>query len=244
MTKLNQIVAIEDTAKKTAELNLTAAYHMIQKDPLFSGIARVYEPKDEEGDQLPPEQTKVQKNVETIFEVVANEMTRFFDLTLTKETANTQAKADIIVDGVTIAKDVPVTYMLQLEKKLADLRTFISKLPLLDPAEEWAHDGTSGVFKSIPTQTHRTKKVPRAFVKAPATDKHPAQVDVFHEDIIVGYWTTVKFSGRISQERQTQLQERINRLIDAVKLAREAANSTEVTDKKIGSALFGYLLGA
>jgi hypothetical protein len=244
MTKLNQIIPLEDTAKKTAELQLTAAYHLIQKDAVFNGISRTYQPDDDEGDKLPQEQTKVQNNVETILEVVANEVGRALDLVFTKEAANTQAKADLVVDGVTIAKDVPVTYLLQLEKQLVHLRSFISKLPLLDPAENWHVDGTTGVFVSDEIQTTRSKKVPRRFVKYEATDKHPAQVDVWHEDVIVGRWTTKKFSGRISQPRQAVLLERVRKLIDAVKVAREAANSIEVTDRKVGTALFGYLFGA
>ena len=52
-------------------------------------------------------------------------------------------------------------------------------------------------------QTLRTKKVPRNHVKAEATEKHPAQVEVYYEDVAVGYWTTVKFSGALpAQPRQ------------------------------------------
>jgi hypothetical protein len=34
-------------------------------------------------------------------------------------------------------------------------------------------------------------------VKAEATEKHPAQVEVYHEDVVVGQWKTVKFSGAL-----------------------------------------------
>ena len=40
------------------------------------------------------------------------------------------AKADLVVDGVTLAKDLPVTYLLFLEKQLTELKAFVSKFHL------------------------------------------------------------------------------------------------------------------
>ena len=92
-------------------------------------------------------------------------------------------------------------------------------------------------------QTTRTKKIPRNHVKSEATEKHPAQVEVYYEDIAVGYWTTVKFSGALPARRVNELLERVLALQTAVKFAREEANNTEVTDQHIGGAIFGYLFG-
>jgi hypothetical protein len=173
---------------------------------------------------------------------VAAALTRLFDVTLTKEAANTQAKADIEIDGFSLAIDVPVTYLLTLEKELVHLRTIVAKLPLLDPAENWSHDGTSGVWVSEEKVTTRTNKVPRAIVLYDATDKHPAQVEKVHEDKLVGYWTTKTFSGRIPQERREVLVKRVDKLIDAVRTARQRANTITVTDRHIGVDIFAYLL--
>jgi hypothetical protein len=87
----------------------------------------------------------------------------------------------------------------------------------------------------------RTKKVPRNHVKAEATEKHPAQVEVYHEDVVVGYWRTVKFSGALPAQRVNELLERVEKLQAAVKFAREDANGTEVTDQKPGKKVFDYL---
>lgn len=243
MTKLNAIIAVEKTAKSEGEKALTHAYQEVQKTPLLSGISRTYQPRDEEGDTLPPESERVQRNVEEILESAAKGLTRLFDVTLTKETANTNATADVVVDGETLLSEVPVTYLLFLEKKLTDLKTFVSKLPVLDPSTNW-HADTSledGVWVSDEVKTTRTKKVPRNHVLAAATDKHPAQVQVYHEDVIVGDWTTKKFSGAVPAARRAALIERVNKLSDAVKVARETANSIEVTDRKAGEAVFEYL---
>lgn len=241
MTKLNQIIAIEKGAKTKAQRAVTDLYHDVQKTQLFGGITRTYRPKDDDGDQLPPESTLVQLRADVILEKMGADMTRLFDVVYTKDVANREAVADVVVDGTTIAIEVPVTYLLFLEKQLTDVRTFISKLPTLDPATQWHWDPAVGAYATEPVETHRSKKVPRVLVKAPATDKHPAQVDVWQEDVIDGYWATTKFSGALPADRVTGLLERVDKLTNAVKFAREQANSITVTDKKIGANLFGYL---
>jgi hypothetical protein len=243
MTKLNQIVAIEKGVKNTVNRDVTDLYHEIQKTPLLSGISRTYRPKDEDGDQLPPESTLVQVKVPTVLDEVAKHLTRLFDVVLTKDAANTVARADVVVGGRTLVADVPVPYLLFLEKQLTDLHTVIKALPVLDPAESWEYDANVAVYRTGVIQTNKTKKVPRNHVKAAATDKHPAQVEMYYEDVSVGTWDTVKFSGAIPAGRRNQLVERVLALQDAVKFAREQANGVEITDRTVGELVFSYLLG-
>jgi hypothetical protein len=243
MTKLNQIIAVEKGVKSKSFQELTEAHHAVQKAALLSGISRTYQPKDEEGEQLPPESTRVQIKAEEVLRQTAATLTRLFDVTATKDWANCVAKADVTVEGRTLVKDVPVSYLLFLEKQLTDLHTFVKKLPVLDAAESWAHDPSSDSWKTEPVRTVKTKKVPRNHVKAEATEKHPAQVEVYYEDIPVGYWTTVKFSGALPARRVNELLERVEALQNAVKFAREEANGTSVTDQHVGEAVFGYLFG-
>lgn len=243
MTKLNQIIAVEKGVKSKSFQELTEAHHAVQKAALLSGISRTYQPKDEEGEQLPPESTRVQIKAEEVLRQTAATLTRLFDVTATKDWANCTAKADVTVDGRALLKDVPVSYLLFLEKQLTDLHTFVKKLPILDAAESWAHDPSSDSWKTDPVRTIKTKKMPRNHVKAEATEKHPAQVEVYYEDIPVGYWTTVKFSGALPASRVNELLERVEALQNAVKFAREEANGTSVTDQHVGEAVFGYLFG-
>jgi|ERR1044072_1232671 hypothetical protein len=241
MAKLNQIISVENGVKSKAKDELTRLYHLIQKTALFTGISRTYTPKDDDGDKLPSESTLVQVKVPEVLESVESALTRLFDVTLTKEVANTEAAADIKVGDVTLATAVPVTYLLFLEKQLVDIRSFIGKLPVLDPAVRWEYDSNSGVNKTDPVQTVKTKKTPRNWVKAEATDKHPAQVEIFYEDLTVGTWTKIDTSGAISSTRRAELLERVDKLITAVKYAREEANSLDVADYTIASDIFGYL---
>jgi hypothetical protein len=241
MAKLNQIIAIEKGVKSKSFQDLTEAHHAVQKPTLLSGISRVYQPKDEEGEQLPPESTKVQIKSEEILRDTAATLTRLFDVTATKDWANCHAKADVTVDGQVLLRDVPVSYLLFLEKQLTDLNTFVKKLPVLDAAESWTFDASADCYRTDAVRTIRTRKVPRNHVKAEATEHHPAQVEVYYEDIPVGYWSTTKFSGSLPARRVHELIARVEKLQAAVKFAREEANGAEVTDQRVGDAVFGYL---
>lgn len=239
--KLNQVIALEKGVKSTAESALTQAYHQLQKPQLLAGQERSYQPKDDEGDTYPPEPVKLQLRVPEVLDSVAQSLTRLFNVTATKDAANQVAVADIVVDGVVVVKDVPVTTLLTLEKKLVDLVTFVSKLPVLDPADTWVFDDTANAWKSSTVRTTKSKKIPRNHVKAEATDKHPAQVEMFTEDVIVGAWSTTKLSGALSAADHRSLLNRVQALQAAVKVAREQANMTEAPDKQIGEAIFNYL---
>ncbi len=243
MPKLNQIIAIEKSTKTKSFQELTEAHHQLQKQALLSGISRTYRPRDEEGEQLPPESTKVQIKAQDIIRQVTESLTKLFDVTATKDWANTKAKADVVVDGKVLLSQVPATYLLFLEKQLTDLHAFVKKLPVLDASENWTFDPAADCWVTEPVQTLRTKKVPRNHVKAEATDKHPAQVEVYYEDVTVGYWRTVKFSGALPAQRVNELLARVEKLQEAVKFAREEANSMEVEEQKIGEKVLQYIFG-
>src|SRR5690606_37924291 len=133
----------------------------------------------------------------------------------------TQAKADVVVNGTVILSQVPATYLLFLEKQLTDLHTFVRKLPVLDASETWTFDNSADCWATEPLQTTKTKKIPRNHVKAEATEHHPAQVEVYYEDVIVGHWRTAKFSRALPATRVNELIERVEKLQQAVKFARE-----------------------
>lgn len=239
--RLHQLLAVEKDIKNEGVRVLTNFYQRAEKAPLLSGIARRYRPVTDEGEKLPPESTIVQLRIEESFPEIQGAMTKLFDLVLSKEDANQSAKADIVVDGMVLVAGVPVCALLFLEKQFTDLSTMVDKLPVLDPSERWEKDSAQNCWATIPVETHRTKKIPRPFVKSPATDKHPAQVEVVHEDEVVGYWNTTKFSGAIPADRKAMLKTRVAKLRQAIKVAREDANTARVGERKMGDALFNYL---
>lgn len=242
MTKLHQILAVSSDAAAQCAAVITGAYHRIQANTdLFAGLAKTYDPKDELGDTFPPSSTKVRYRSTDLLAEATVAWVRLLDVTATKDWANCEAKADVVIDGVTIMAQAPVSYLLYLEKRLQDVRTFVSKLPTLDPSYDWTTN-PDGDWASPVVITTKTKKVPVVLVKAEATQHHPAQTEVLYEDVVEGRWNTTRFSGAMPGTRRDELLQRINRLTEAVKMAREEANSIDITNQHVGQAFFDYLL--
>jgi hypothetical protein len=242
VTKLHQILAVERGQESRAQRRLTDLHRLVQTPAVISGISRKYQPlSDEPEAQLPDESTKVQILVPAVLDEMSRLLTRVYDLAATKEEANTAARADVKVGDEVLLADVPVGTLLFLEKRLDNVRTFIEKLPTLDPAEQWHYDSTTNAYATEPVRTARPKKQPRVLELSPATERHQAQVQVFNEDVVVGYWTTVKYSGAIPELVRATYLERVTELIAAVRKAREAANEVDVTDVRVGEQVFSYL---
>ena len=208
---------------------------------LLHGISRTYQPRDDDGEVLPAESKLVQVRVSEGLASVSEALTELFDITLTKDRANQAACADVVIDGEVLVKDAPVSFLLFLEKQLGDMLGFVRALPTLDPGEKWDFDPNTDAYTTEVVRTTRTKKVPRNHVKAEATEHHPAQVEVYYEDIVVGHWNTIKFSGAVPATRVQEIARRIELLQRAVKFAREEANSMEVEQYKVGERVLDYL---
>jgi hypothetical protein len=229
--------------KSHCEKEITAAYHQIQKAELFNGQSRVYTPKDDEGDKLPSENVAIRNSVGKVLSDAVAAWVELFDVTATQEESNQVAVADVEVDGRIVLTDVPVTTLLFLEKRLVDVITFIGKLPVNADGVEWRYDSDKGYYASEPTETTRTKKIPKVLVLYDATKEHPAQVQSYNEDVLVGTWKTIAYTATLSPMSRQKYLNKANAFLEAVKQAREAANNVEVTEKKIGAEVFNYILG-
>ena len=243
MTKLNQILAIEKGTKSRVYGEFTRLHHDLQKPHLLNGFSKTYQKKDEDGDDYPPEKQKVQLIASEVLRRTSKLLTELFDVTATKDWTNCEARADLVVDGETLLQDVPATYLLFLEKQLSDLSTFVGKIPVLDPSEDWSLDESSSLYKTEPSRTTKTKKVQRPIVLYQATKEHPAQTQLISEDTAVGTWHTVKQSGALPSPLKAELLERIEKLSQATKFAREQANSSQAVHKTVGQTVLGYLFG-
>jgi len=241
MPKLNQIIALLSGKKTQAKETLTETQQQSKKPELLTGLVRTYQPRDDGGEPQPDERKAVQVKVKDLIDRVKRDLTDVFDVVATQDWANCQAKADVLVDGRRMLEGVPVTHLLFLEKQLVDLRTFVESLPTLDAAEEWEYKPEFDSYVSKASRTNRTKKVPKSHVKYEATKEHPAQVDTYMEDVWVGTWTTTKFSGAIPAAMRNAMLERLRKLLDAVKSAREEANARDVTGVKVGASLLNYV---
>jgi hypothetical protein len=241
MAKLNQILAIEKGAKTRTYAEVTALHHASQKADLMTGHHKTYSPMAEDGEKLPPETRKVKYKADDVIEEAAKALASLFDVTAAKDWANCTAKASVMLNGEVFLEEVPVTYLLFLDKQLGDLLTFVSKMVELDPGETWTHDDNSGEYRTSPTETAKTKKLQKPIVLYQATETHPAQTQLITEDVVVGHYKLTKFSGAIPGPRKKALVAKIVKLSEAVKFAREQANAMEADKKDIGSKVLGFI---
>ena len=239
--KLNQVLAIEKGVKSRTLSAVTKLYHEVQKPARLAGLHKTYEPLDDDGVRYPPESAKVAVRAEDVLKDAKKALRELFDVTAQKDWANCNARANIVVDGKTLVEDAPVTYLLFLEKQLNDIKNLVGKLPVLDSAEDWSYDEALGLFKTEPVKSTRTQKVHKPIVLYDATEEHPAQTQMVTVDEVVGNWTTVKQSGALPRNRKDELLERVERLTEAVKFARENANDTDAPKQELGEDVLSFL---
>ncbi len=248
MPKLCTVIPVVKEKKKQAHNDITAAHQKRLTNEMTLGFAKKYHPGSEDGDVYPDEGKLVQSTVSEVVADVEKSLVDLFDVVYTQECGNTVAAADIVVkdasgNPLVLAAAVPVTYLLFIEKRLVDIETFVSNLPTLAGATRWTWSDGINCYVSDTTRVNKTKKVMKSFEASPATDRHPAQVQVFNEDVIIGYYDVEAYSGAIQAKVKADMLARVRALKDAVVTAREEANSKDVEAKKIGSKILGYIFG-
>lgn len=239
--RLNQVIAVEKGVKTRTQQEITQAYHLAQKPVLFNGFTKTYEAIKDGGENFPPENKLVEVKVPALLTKIRKNMAELFDITATKDWANCSAKADIVVDGTVLVADVPATHLLFLEKQLVDMATCVKTLPVLDPTEAWNLDNVSNTYKTMAIQTIKTKKIQKPLVLLAPTDKHPGQAQLITEDETVGNWNNIKMSGAITEQDREALVLRVEKLIKAVKFARETANFTPAPEVNVSDKILGWV---
>lgn len=244
--KLAQVNARLDGVKKATMDRVTELNKLFQKAAMFIGYSRVYKPYSQSGNNaetLPPENVMVQARFQEVIAQARKAWTTLVDSTFTQDTGNTRAKADVVINGIVIASDVPVTTIMFCLNRFTDVLTFVKNIPTPNQAVNWAYDSNQGLLKSVsPEIVQRTKKVMKTHVKFEPTDKHPGQSDTYTEDTPVGEYTKLDFSGACPVETKLKIVENASAIVEALKVARELANiATEVAESKIADKFFDYI---
>lgn len=247
-SKLHQLLAVEGDLAGTYTKILQETKANFQKMPdRYMGFNTRVEPFDEGATPEADTIKALDDTVKSKLSYTAEHVTRYLDCVLQKEKTNQVATSDLVVDGVTIATDLPATFLLGLETKLKKVRDDIfDTIPTLAPGLKWEKDPSEGpnVYKRVhPDEKFRTKKFRKNHVLAPATKEHPAQVEVYTEDERIARIVTEVWSGMISTAEKSAILGRVNKLIRAVKKARQAANATPVVKITVGAEIFKYING-
>lgn len=239
--KLSEVLAVEKKARVLTKKEITGHYQAVQRSNSFSGFTKTFQANQEDGVTFAPERQVVQKTVTGVLADVAAGTADLLNLVAQKDFANCEARADVSVGGTVVLTGVPATHLLYLEKHLTELVNIVQKLPVLDPAEEWTLDETTGRYRTEAFKTSKTKKVQRPLVMYPATPEHPAQTHMIVEDIKIGEWRTIKESGAIPELQKRALLARVRTLGDAVRVAREVANQVAAPRQDVGSKVKEFL---
>ena len=218
--------------------NVAAADH-------FAGGQRVGGAVDQGHERLEAETklaTTVASELDKAMSTVAAAITAGYQI----DEANTRAKADIVVDGEVIARDVPATFLLQLERRLREVRALFRETPCFDPVRTWTVDVDADrkhVLKAAAVVTIRKARTRKYNVMYEATKEHPAQVDVVEVDEPVGEIRSYEWTGMLASSKKAALVERVDALVASVKQARSRANTIDVnTEERIGKTLCDFLL--
>jgi len=245
MGRLHEVLAVETDRANVAEKILAeAAVTFTKKTNLFHGQTRSLSMFDENRkaeDHV--ETSEVSTTVGDKIEYVAEALKPWLDVTFEKDSANQRAVADLVVDGVALVKNAPATFLLGLETKLKKIRMIYETIPTLAPGVQWnaSPDDGEGIYISGGSTSFKTEKTFRHKVLVEPTDRHPAQIEKWNEDVPVGRYLTIHKSGAVTPAQKSAMLERIDALIRATKEARQRANMVEVEQAHVGAVLLSYV---
>ncbi|MCA9676255.1 MAG: hypothetical protein H6708_17680 [Kofleriaceae bacterium] len=250
---LYELLAVEQEKKANAERARAQTLEGFRQNQAhFQGLRRTFKPfaVDEAKGEVAGERLEAETQ---LARTVAEELDKTlaltadaFDVSYLIDEGNTVARADLVVGGKVIAEQLPATFLLQLEKRLREVRLLFKDIPTFDPVRNWVPDATAdkpNVLRADPVVTVRKQRTRKYNVMYEATKEHPAQIDIVEIDEPVGEIRAYDWTGMISPGKKAALLLRTDELIEAVKTARARANSVQVDpDKKIAKRIFDHLM--
>lgn len=247
MPKLHEILAVEpDLSNVAHKVTEEAKITFIKKPNHFFGFHKKLKNLDEGAPEAPEEHVEMTTTVLAKLEYVQEHIGRYLDVVAEKERTNQEARADVVIDGQKILTDLPATFLLGLESKLKKVRELYETIPTLPPGTEWNIDLSIGenVYKArYPEEKTKTMKTFQHKVLYDATDRHPAQIERWEENIPVGTYITERWTGLISSAEKSVYLGRIDELIRAIKKARQKANNIDIVKMEVGGTIFDYING-
>lgn len=248
MAKLHELLAVEKDRSGVAGKVLEEAKGVFKSGTHYFGHVKTTTFFEDPTGQLGRTEVKiVDDTVPGKLNYLSNALRRLLDLMYQIDVSNTEAKADLIIGGVTFAEAVPSGFLMVLERKLTELRAVYDMVPTHPPGIDWQADAgyrLPGVAKSVPpVVTFLTQKkidfvVPHG---AQATEHHPAQIKEVTKDERVGRVEETKFTGTISAADKSEMLRRLDMVIAGTKRARQRANGADASTKKIARKLLAFI---
>ena len=244
MGKLHELLAAEPSLKETARVTAQAVSSLFTDGKTrLIGQIRTYIPEEEEGQMYPSERVELATTVSAELTRYSDAFGAWIDAAVQKETTNTDAKAELIVDSVSFGL-LPATALLNLESKLEEIIDLYEHIPTNDAAVTWTWDGDNGFWRSPVSVRSKSEKRQEGIVLYDATPEHPAQTQLITRDVRIGHYEMTVFSGALAESDKAARLERARKLLVAIKRARAKANDQEADKTKIASKIFAYINGS
>jgi hypothetical protein len=248
MGKMHELLAVEGDLQGTVKKLSAETMRTFSKSEGFLGQHRTLQMFDASQQEkvVADEYREMTTTVPAKLDYLSKAIVKYFDAVLQKEATNQVAVADLVVDGTIMATGVPATFLLGMESRLKEFRNVLEVIPTLAPGIAWVKDETAGKGVYRIQNADEKLKTAKTFmhkVLYEATDRHPAQIEKWEEQVAVGKYVTTVQSGMCSPAEKSELLGRTDILIQAVKKARMKANMTEVVERKVGDKMFNFILG-
>lgn len=241
MAKLHEVLAVDRETKTQADKVLGELKETFEKKRhLFEGKISTFHPKAEGSVPKVEEQRSVQTMVSSELTWIRDFLVKAVDIGNQVAIANQSAIGDIMVGSRILAKGVPVTNLLELEKRLEQWKQLAESIPTLDPTKNFTMETTSKTYRAQDVSKSRTQKIQKPIVLYEATKEHPAQVQLASYDEPIGELVIQEWSGLMTPAHKAGILTNIEVLIRAVKKARARANETEAPKAPIGRVLFDF----
>jgi len=248
---LHEILAVEQSLAESANhVTRDTVKNLSERRNLFEGMNKTHTIFNDAQQHLvqAQENKEIQSTVAEQIDYMSNEVAKYYDVVLQKESANQSACADIVIGTDTIATNIPAIVLLGLEKKLQSLVAVYNAVPTLDAAKSWEPAvgyAKPNVFRTkFPEERQHTVIGKEWREISPATTNHPAQLKEVESTNIIGKYTIVSFSSALTSEDKAARIIRLQDMLRAVKEARQRANNVEVKSfPGFGKAIFDFING-
>ena len=255
--KQHELLAFESDVNNKAALIFNESLKVFGTSDKFDEFTKTYQAYQDDDKDIPEtSQKKMTTTVKARIKYTAGSLIKSLNTMISKEKTNQIASMDIVIfddEGnveATIAKNVPVSALLQLEKRLTDLRRLYASIPTFSTEVHW----TTGVNmdgdacyaqQEIKTVRTRTDVITESFNPNPTAEvKFKLEPRDKKVTTPAGEYTTVNKTGRVSPKEKAEMLERYDKILSAVKIARSKANSIEVIEEKDAAReIFKYING-
>ncbi len=245
MGKLHQLLAVEPDKEGKYKRVCDESKKVFGKAAMFTGSHRTLHMFEDGVDATDPDtHQSMTTTVRERMGYTGESISDYFDALYQKEATNQKAKADLVVDGTVIAKEVPATFLLALESRLKYVRGVYETMPTLQAGIEWVPSDTmgAGIWEmKHPEEKLKTKMTVQHEVLVPPTKEHRAEIEKWEEQIPIGKFVKRVWCSMLTSPEKQEILARIDKLIQATKQARQKANAEEVVGGNVGRSIIDFI---